>query len=71
MASSITRRQALVAATALAVVPSAASATNRYSVISISNETRVDIGLSWRWSGPGWKRTATRPGRQPLVVAQV
>jgi hypothetical protein len=62
MASSITRRQALVAATALAVVPSAASATNRYSVISISNETQVDIGLSWHWADPGWKHMQLAPG---------
>lgn len=62
MASLITRRQAVVAAAALAVVPTAASATNRFSVISISNETQVNIGLSWRWSGPDWKQMKLAAG---------
>lgn len=62
MASSITRRQALVAATVLAVVPSAASATNRYSVISISNDTQANIFLEWRWSSPEWKKLTLAAG---------
>jgi hypothetical protein len=61
MALSITRRQALVAATALAVVPSAALATNRFSVITITNETDMNIALQWRWSSPEWKQATISP----------
>ena len=71
MASSITRRQALVAATALAVVPSAASATNRYSVISISNENSGRHRPFLALERSRLETPATRPWRQPLVVAQV
>jgi hypothetical protein len=62
MASSITRRQALVAATVLAVVPSAASAATRFSVISVANETQANLVISWRWGNDDWKQTRLGPG---------
>jgi len=61
MASSITRRQALVAATVLAVVPRTASASTRFSVISIVNETRANLVISWRWGDDDWKQSRLGP----------
>jgi hypothetical protein len=61
MASSLTRRHTLVAASALLLVPGTAFAANRFSVISITNETRANLTISWRWASDEWKQTFLGP----------
>jgi hypothetical protein len=67
MASTFTRRQALAGACmgGLFLVPGIANAATRFAVVSILNETRADMTLSYRWGTEGeWQQVRISPGER-------
>jgi hypothetical protein len=68
MASTFTRRQALAGScigAALFLAPGVACATTRYAVVSIANETRANMTLSYRWgTNDEWHQIHVGPGEK-------
>ena len=70
MASTFTRRQALAGScigAALFLAPSIANAATRFAVVSIVNETRASLLLSYRWGDwakDQWRQVNVTPGER-------